>query len=176
MLQTFIPPSCSLAPPTPHTSHSPSPMDQSLLNAAVFVSLSLLLLLHVVSFLCSVLPSLLLLLLFLPSGDAAKRRAWKLSRVGSLRSIYTNSLLHSEGKEPPVTDRWTSISPSLTRWSTLSWRNVLHPVSSGLKGQKMSRRSGSDGQQLETMSQIIQKLEWLCSLFDSKQTHTVCIY
>lgn len=157
MLQTFIPPSCSLAPPTPHTSHSPSPMDQSLLNAAVFVSLSLLL--HVVSFLCSVLPSLLLLLLFLPSGDAAKRRAWKLSRVGSLRSIYTNSLLHSEGKEPPVTDRWTSISPSLTRWSTLSWRNVLHPVSSGLKGQKMSRRSGSYGQQLETMSQIIQKLE-----------------
>ena len=86
-------------------------------STLLFLSLSLLLL-HVVSFLCSVLPSLLLLLLllllFLPSGDAAKRRAWKLSRVGSLRSIYTNSLLHSEGKEPPVTDRWTSISPTLT--------------------------------------------------------------
>lgn len=155
---------CPLWPlPLSTPSHSPPPMDQSLLNTAVFVSLSLLLL-HVVSFLCSVLPSLLLLLLlFLPSGDAAKRRAWKLSRVGSLRSIYTNSLLHSAGKEPPVTDRWTSISPTLTRWSTLSWRNVLHPVSSGLKCQKMSRRSGSDGQQLcpvnETMSQIIQKLE-----------------
>uniref|UniRef100_A0A671X4N8 ArfGAP with GTPase domain, ankyrin repeat and PH domain 1 n=1 Tax=Sparus aurata TaxID=8175 RepID=A0A671X4N8_SPAAU len=34
------------------------------------------------------------------SGTAeAKRRAWKLSRVGSLRSIYTNSLLHSEEQE-----------------------------------------------------------------------------
>lgn len=31
-------------------------------------------------------------------GDAAKRSVWRLSRVGSLRSIYTTSLLHSEGK------------------------------------------------------------------------------
>ncbi|XP_039648598.1 arf-GAP with GTPase, ANK repeat and PH domain-containing protein 1-like [Perca fluviatilis] len=37
--------------------------------------------------------------LFLPSGDAAKRRAWKLNRVGSLRSIYANSLQNSEEQE-----------------------------------------------------------------------------
>lgn len=36
--------------------------------------------------------------LFLPSGDAAKRKAWKLNRVASLRSIYANSLHNSEGK------------------------------------------------------------------------------
>lgn len=36
--------------------------------------------------------------LLLPSGDAAKRKAWKLNRVASLRSIYANSLHNSEGK------------------------------------------------------------------------------
>lgn len=45
----------------------------------------------------SSLPSFLSL--FLPSGDAAKRKAWKLNRVSSLRSIYTNSLQNSEGKK-----------------------------------------------------------------------------
>lgn len=48
-----------------------------------------------VSFLAAVFP----LSLFLPSGDAAKRKAWKLNRVSSLRSIYTNSLQNSEGKK-----------------------------------------------------------------------------
>lgn len=45
------------------------------------------------------LPRCRLFSLFLPSGDAAKRKAWKLNRVSSLRSIYTNSLQNSEGKE-----------------------------------------------------------------------------
>lgn len=79
----------------------------------------------------SSLPSFLSL--FLPSGDAAKRKAWKLNRVSSLRSIYTNSLQNSEGKkkktavvgrtDPQLTSTLTL--PPLQGWSPLCWRFVL---------------------------------------------------
>lgn len=60
--------------------------------------------------------SLLLLPLF---SLAAKRKAWKLNRVGSLRSIYANSLHNSEGKNKncsgrPVADRWTPPTTTTT--------------------------------------------------------------
>lgn len=41
---------------------------------------------------------------FPPPGDAAKRKAWKLNRVASLRSIYANSLHNSEGKKNKIID------------------------------------------------------------------------
>lgn len=113
---TFIPSSCSLAPPTP--SHAPSLMDQSCSTLPFLTPVSLFppLFLLLCFLLCvSSHPSALSLLLcfvsllsvsclFLPSGDAAKRKAWKLNRVGSLRSIYANSLHNSEGKNTAVVD------------------------------------------------------------------------
>lgn len=35
------------------------------------------------------------------SRDAAKRKAWKLNRVGSLRNIYSSSSANTEGNAPP---------------------------------------------------------------------------
>lgn len=79
------------------------------------------------------LPRCRLFSLFLPSGDAAKRKAWKLNRVSSLRIIYTNSLQNSEGKkkktavvgrtDPQLTSTLTL--PPLQGWSPLCWRFVL---------------------------------------------------
>lgn len=138
MLQTYFHPFMLIGPS--HFKPRPLPCGPILLYAAVFdsclslpssVSSSLFSLVHVVSSLHSVPPSLFCLSsgppvssLFLPSGDAAKRKAWKLNRVGSLRSIYTNSLHNSEGKNTAVTDRWTPIDPTLTPAS----EGVEHPV------------------------------------------------
>lgn len=58
------------------------------------------------------LPRCRLFSLFLPSGDAAKRKAWKLNRVSSLRSIYTNSLQNSEGKKKTKLLWWDGQTPN----------------------------------------------------------------
>lgn len=89
----------------------------------VFLVLSSLFLLHYISFLllglCYSFLSSPLFSLFLPSGDAAKRKAWKLNRVGSLRSIYTNSLHNSEGKtKNAVVGLWRTVTlPQPTHYS-----------------------------------------------------------
>lgn len=81
--------------------------------------------------------------LFLPSsGDAAKRKAWKLNRVASLRSIYANSLHNSEGN---LKLKWRTcdgqVEPCqppplrhhpLQGWSTWSWRDGHLPRSFAL--------------------------------------------
>lgn len=95
--------------------HKPRPLSESsstllfLTPVSLFLFLFLCFLLYMSSHSSSTLSFLLLCFvfllfpsfffsLFLPSGDAAKRKAWKLNRVGSLRSIYT-SLHNSEGKK-----------------------------------------------------------------------------
>lgn len=90
---------------------------------------------HVPPLLCH--PPLSLLFPLLPSGDAAKRKAWKLSRVSSLRSIYTNSLQNSEGNTTAVTAvrrLWQTGGTPPTHipdpthcrwWSTPYWRNAV---------------------------------------------------
>lgn len=50
-----------------------------------------------------------------PAPTAAKRRAWKLSRVSSLRSIYANSLQNSEGKGPQPPPVASERIPNLTQ-------------------------------------------------------------
>lgn len=52
------------------------------------------------------------------SLDAAKRKAWKLNRVGSLRNIYSSSSTNTEGNKP-TRFRWTPplLPPFLTRFS-----------------------------------------------------------
>lgn len=53
------------------------------------------------------------------SLDAAKRKAWKLNRVGSLRNIYSSSSTNTEGNKPTHC-RWT---PPLLPF-------IFYPVSS----------------------------------------------
>lgn len=46
------------------------------------------------------------------SRDAAKRKAWKLNRVGSLRNIYSSSSTNTEGNAVPAPPRPLSPRPS----------------------------------------------------------------
>lgn len=115
----LIPPLCSVAPPTFTPETTPSSVDQPP-NYCCYFYTCLTFLPFFFSFLCLIrmssppgTPSFLLIFyhslfsLFLPSGDAAKRKAWKLNRVASLRSIYANSLHNSEGKiKVEVADLW----------------------------------------------------------------------
>lgn len=56
------------------------------------------------------------------SLDAAKRKAWKLNRVGSLRNIYSSSSTNTEGNKP-TRFRWTL--PLLPLFSTRFSKNLL---------------------------------------------------
>lgn len=117
MLQTSSLSLWFFAPPT--SSHAPSSTEPTVPTSAVlgcFFFFYTFLFLHFffcffLSVLCDHVPPplcrpatpLSLLFPLLPSGDAAKRKAWKLSRVSSLRSIYANSLQNSEGNTTAVT-------------------------------------------------------------------------
>lgn len=56
------------------------------------------------------------------SLDAAKRKAWKLNRVGSLRNIYSSSSTNTEGNKlkQHVLDEHLSLSPLYTCLSRLA--------------------------------------------------------
>lgn len=45
------------------------------------------------------------------SLDAAKRKAWKLNRVGSLRNIYSSSSTNTEGNKPTCPRQTPPLSP-----------------------------------------------------------------
>lgn len=47
------------------------------------------------------------------SLDAAKRKAWKLNRVGSLRNIYSSSSTNTEGNKPTRPRQTPPLSPPL---------------------------------------------------------------
>lgn len=88
-----------------HFHAKPRPLyDQPLKTAAIFTPVSLFCPFSVffsTRSKCGLRPALRpspFLLSFPPFSLPAKRRAWKLNRVASLRSIYANSLHRSEGK------------------------------------------------------------------------------